>query len=171
MNCLTIKSINSELMHISGYASVFNNVDDQGDVILNGAFGEDISSNAKNVKLLWQHNPVKPLGVISLLQEDSYGLLMEAAINLKTWQGQEASELLKQGAVNSLSIGFHIKSAKRNSLGHREISALNLWEVSIVTFPANPKAQINYITKQEPKEYSQLHESLIYAIRRLQLIA
>ena len=154
MQKITIKSIATNFMSISGYASVFNILDKQGDLILNGAFGEDISTKASSVKFLWQHNPSNPIGVIKSLSVDSYGLFMEADINLSTNLGQEAAELVKQGALDSLSIGFISKEASFNQDGHREIKSIDLLEISIVTFPANPKAQINSIIPKQLELFS-----------------
>jgi len=149
MQKIIIKSMSSNVMSISGYASVFNNLDKQGDVILTGAFGVDINSKASEVKFLWQHNPSHPIGIIKSLHADSYGLFIEAEINLSTAQGREAEALLQQGALDSFSIGFLSKEAAFNKLGYREIKSLDLLEISIVTFPANPSAQIHFMNKKQ----------------------
>jgi len=137
-----VKSRRKDNTVISGYASVFGVIDTHNDLVVKGAF-----KNAKShkVKLLWQHDVTKPIGIISLLKEDEYGLLLEAEININTVAGAEAAELIKQKAVAGLSIGFSINSSDYNKEGSRVISDVELREISIVTFPANQHAEIQCI--------------------------
>jgi len=127
---------------IEGYASVFDIADNHNDMIVKGAFK---SSSSNRVKLLWQHDVTKPIGVITTLLEDGYGLKLEAEINNKTALGAEATALVKQGAVGGLSIGFSIKSSDFDKNGVRVIDDVDLAEISIVTFPANKHAEINNV--------------------------
>ena len=139
---LIIKSLKYDNTVIAGYASVFGVLDSQNDVIVKGAFK---SIEARNVKLLWQHDVTTPIGVIKSLSEDEYGLKIEAEINNKVGSGREASQLIKQKAICGLSIGFTINSSSYNEQGMRVISDVNLAEVSVVTFPANNQAEITYV--------------------------
>jgi HK97 family phage prohead protease len=131
---------------ISGYASVFGVLDSYNDIIVKGAFNK---VQGASVKLLWQHDALKPIGVIKSLYEDERGLKVEAEINNKISTGFEAAELVKQQAVKGLSIGFTIKSFDYNELGQRVISEVNLMEISIVTFPANNLAEIQQFKNQD----------------------
>lgn len=131
---LIIKSSTDNSVVISGYASVYNISDQHNDLIVKGAFA---SANHSHIKFLWQHDWQKPIGVIKSLIEDDYGLKVEAVINNKIEKGKEAIELVRQGAVDSLSVGFNIKIANYNNLNQRVITEAELIEVSIVTFPAN----------------------------------
>jgi HK97 family phage prohead protease len=140
---LEVKSSSEDHVHIAGYASVFGEIDSYKDVVLRGAFAG--VSSPRDVKFLWQHDMTKPIGVVTNLFEDEHGLYVEATINNETQQGREAVSLVKQGALNGLSIGYHSKEASYNSSGLREITDADLWEISLVTFPANAKAQINSI--------------------------
>ncbi|MBP7190060.1 MAG: HK97 family phage prohead protease [Rickettsiaceae bacterium] len=140
---LVVKSATSDYVIIGGYASVFGVVDSHNDIVVKGAF-QGLCS-AENIKLLWQHDTAKPIGLITSAIEDDYGLYVEATINISTQQGREAFSLIKQGAVTSFSIGFTVEKANHNASGTREILSAKLWEVSIVTFPANSHAQINHI--------------------------
>ncbi len=142
---LVIKSVTDNSIVISGYASVYNISDQHNDLIAKGAFA---SANHSFIKFLWQHDWQQPIGVIKSLAEDDYGLKVEAIINNKIEKGKEAIELVRQGAVDSLSIGFNIKQANYNNLNQRIITEAELIEVSIVTFPANYHAKISHITKQ-----------------------
>lgn len=144
MQNLIIKSSTDNSVVISGYASVYNISDQHNDLIVKGAFA---SANHSHIKFLWQHNWQKPIGVIKSLIEDNYGLKVEAVINNKIEKGKEAIELVHQGAVDSLSVGFNIKIANYNSLNQRVITEAELIEVTIVTFPANYCAKISHITK------------------------
>ncbi len=146
INKIEIKSPKTSSL-IAGYASVFNNKDAQGDIILAGAFGQSISEKAKDIKFLWQHNPYKPIGIIKKVQQDYYGLYVEAEFNAVIPIANQAIALIKQGALNGLSIGFKANKTRYNDKGEREILSLTLFEISIVTFPANSKAQIGFITK------------------------
>lgn len=142
---IIIKSATDNSVIISGYASVYNVADLHNDVIIKGAFS---SADRISTRLLWQHDWQKPIGVIKSLTEDNYGLKIEAVINNKIETGKEAIELVRQGAVDGLSIGFNIKLSNYNNLNQRVITKAELVEVSIVTFPANHHAKIAYITKQ-----------------------
>lgn len=137
-----VKSKKKDNTVISGYASVFGIIDKHNDVVKKGAFK---NSESHKVKLLWQHDSTKPIGVINFLKEDEYGLLLEAEINNNTVAGAEASELIKQKAVAGLSIGFSINSSDYNKEGSRVINDVELQEISIVTFPANQHAEIQHV--------------------------
>jgi hypothetical protein len=160
-----IKSSKPDNTVIIGYASVFEVTDNQNDIISKGAFK---NSESHNVKLLWQHDVTKPIGVIKYLAEDDYGLKIEAEINNKTLLGAEASALIKQKAVSGLSIGFTIKSSDYNLQGLRVIDEVELMEISIVTFPANSMAGISQI-KQQAMD-STLLDELEQLVRQLEKI-
>lgn len=160
-----IKSSKTDNTMIVGYASVFEVADSQNDIISKGAFKNSASDK---VRLLWQHDVTKPIGVIKLLEEDEYGLKIEAEINNKTVLGAEAAALIKQKAVSGLSIGFNIKSSDYNSKGTRIIDDVELMEVSIVTFPANIMAGISQV-KQQIFNSASLKE-LVYLVKQLERI-
>lgn len=129
-----------------GYASTFGNVDEVGDIIEAGAFSKSIQergpSGTKQIKVLWQH--YEPLGMPIVMQEDSKGLYVEAKIS-KTRLGDEALELMRDGVVDRMSIGFSIPSGKAvwdEALGVRKIKEVKLFEFSPVTFPANEMAVV-----------------------------
>lgn len=159
---LTIKSDNGTSI-IEGYASVFQIADNHNDIIAPGAFKNSINND---VKLLWQHDVTKPIGVVTGMQEDQYGLKVEAEINIQTKEGSDARHLVKQGAVSGLSIGFEIKEYSYNQDGYRVIHDLNLMEISIVTFPANNMAMINQI-KSSDYQYQKAINNLEQLITQL----
>jgi hypothetical protein len=132
-----------------GYASIFNNVDSQRDRVHKGAFSASIKKRDKPVQLLWQHEWEKPIGVITSLFEDARGLYMKGKLLLEVAQAREAYALLKAGVVRGLSIGYSVKRSRRSpDSGIRELLELNLWEISLVTLPANEAAQVTVVKSQ-----------------------
>jgi HK97 family phage prohead protease len=98
------------------------------------------------VQLLWQHQWDKPIGVITSLFEDARGLYMKGKLLLEVEQAREAYALLKAGVVRGLSIGYSVKRSRRSpDSGIRELLDLNLWEISLVTQPANEAAQVTVV--------------------------
>ena len=138
---------------IKGYASIFNNTDHHGDIIQPGAFKQSIIKHDQNnnIKLLWQHNHNEPIGKIDFLKEDNIGLTIIATIYNTLHKGCEVIELIKKGIVNGLSIGFKILDHHYDSDSNRIISKADLWEVSIVTFPANEHAYIRSKSKENAR--------------------
>lgn len=122
-----------------GYASVFNIEDSHSDIILPGAFRDTLD---RKIKLLWQHDPTLPIGNVLGLKEDTKGLYIEAKLNLKTSLGKEAYELLKEGNVDGLSIGFVVQDYYYDKFGRRCIASLDLYEISVVTFPSNEESKV-----------------------------
>ena len=141
-----------------GYASVFNVVDYAGDVILPNAFS---GRNYKNIKLLWQHEHKTPIGIIDEIYEDEKGLFVSGRIFLALEKGREAHILIQNQVTDHLSVGYQvIDSYYKDNI--RYITKVNLWEISIVTFPANKLAEITNI-----KEIQQLNDGLTKAINTL----
>ncbi|WP_448605696.1 HK97 family phage prohead protease [Neorickettsia risticii] len=127
-----------------GYASVFDVVDEQGDIISSGAF--DLT---KCVPLLWQHRQDQPIGKVLEMQETEKGLYLKGHIIMEVNQGYEAYKLLKAGVLNGLSIGYIPKKYKMDKhTGARIMTAVKLIEVSLVTFPANKYARISSVKSQ-----------------------
>lgn len=124
----------------SGYASTWDK-DRGGDIILRGAFAKTLSERADRVKVLWQHSD--PIGKPKAMREDDKGLFVEAHIS-KTSLGDEALELMRDGVVDQMSIGYSIPAGKSDidEDGTRVIKELKLYEFSAVTFPMNEAAII-----------------------------
>lgn len=142
-----VKSIGDEDGVFTGYASVFDVEDNYGDVVVSGAFRRSLSRKRKRpVAMLWQHRSDDPIGVWERMEEDDHGLIAEGRLALKTQRGSEAYELLKMGAINGLSIGFNpIKWEIDKSTGKRKLLDIDLWETSLVTFPANSAAIVGQV--------------------------
>ncbi len=131
--------------YITGYASVFDNVDRQRDVILAGAFNNAVAE-PKNVKLLWQHDVTQPIGRIEYLEEDNHGLYVEARLLLDVQKAKEAYALLSGGAIGGLSIGYNVNDSVLDyDTGIRLIRSVELYEISLVTFPANEMACVEKV--------------------------
>ena len=133
----------------SGYASVFDIEDHYGDIIAPGAFKKSLSALKKKKRtpaMLWQHKTDEPIGVWTDFQEDDSGLLASGQLVLDTQRGAEAYALLKAGAITGLSIGFNAVNSKVDKdSGKRILTEIDLWETSLVTFPANEKARIGSV--------------------------
>lgn len=131
---------------IEGYGSVFDVVDAYSDAIAKGAFKESLRAHKAEgtmPAMLWQHDPTEPIGVWTDMVEDDRGLRVVGKLALETVRGREAHALLKMGALNGLSIGFRSKKWTYDTDSDtRTLTEVELWEVSLVTFPANDKARI-----------------------------
>ena len=136
---------------IEGYASVFGVVDSQGDVVEPGAFVDSLVKNqrtGRKVKMLWQHDPHQPIGVWDDHAEDSKGLWVKGRLLIdQSPKAREAHGLLKEGALDGLSIGYRVVDAKpkEGKPGVRSLVKLDLVENSIVTFAANERARVEMV--------------------------
>ena len=129
-----------------GYASIFDTEDTMGDVIVSGAFSASLSEG-RTVKLLWQHRSDSPIGVVREIYEDEVGLYIKGQLILGAAKADEVYELIKNNAIDGLSIGFKIEEEFYDN-GVRYITKAKLWEVSIVTFPANRGSNITGIKSE-----------------------
>lgn len=131
---------------IEGYASLFNAVDHGGDMVAPGAYGESLAllaAEKRKVKMLWQHDPQAPIGVWDEVREDERGLHVKGRILEKVSRGREALELIAAGALDGLSIGYRTLKARKDAEGRRVLLKVELWEVSLVTFPMLPSATLS----------------------------
>lgn len=142
---------------VTGYFSKFNNVDADGDIIRPGAFTKTISeqgpdSKMPRIKHLLNHDPSLPLGKLTKLYEDSYGLAYESQVGSHEL-GEDFIKMIESGLITEHSIGFKI--IKRNQvqsyenylrnpeLGQFEITEIKLYEGSSLTaWGANPMTPI-----------------------------
>lgn len=134
---------------ISGYASVFNVRDGQGDVVCPGAFEKSLSEyrcKGSFPKMLWQHQPHTPIGRWTCLKEDDHGLYVEGEILLSLTKGREAYEMIKNHMIEGLSIGCQIVQSEKGSIaGEKALTEVRLVEISLVTFAANQEAKIHSV--------------------------
>ena len=134
---------------VEGYGSVFGVKDSYDDVIAAGAFARSLGehrSAGTMPAMLWQHDASEPIGIWTDMTEDSKGLKIKGRLALETSRGKEAHALLKMGALNGLSIGFVSKQwAYDKDTDVRTLTEVDLWEVSVCTFPANGKSRITNV--------------------------
>jgi uncharacterized protein len=143
---LDVKSVSDDGV-FEGYASLFNREDLGRDVILPGAFTDSLKKRtAANIKLLFQHNAAEPIGVWESLREDAKGLYARGRLLTSVARARETLALMRAGALDGLSIGFKTMSARRDTrTGIRRIAKVDLWEISIVTFPMLPDARVSTV--------------------------
>lgn len=134
-----------------GFGSVFNNVDFWNDIVLPGAFEKSIAR--KTPAMLWQHNSDEPIGVYTKVEERPKGLYVEGKLLIDgVARARELHALLTAGAVRGMSIGYHPVAweyQERNKERVRLLKEIDLWEISLVTFPANEKALVQDVKSME----------------------
>jgi len=132
---------------IKGYGSYFDKVDQQNDIITKGAFKKTLKAwelSGKKPKMLWQHQVQKPIGIWEHMLEDDYGLYVQGRLALGVQAADEAYILLQEGILDGLSIGFRtIEAVQDTQRKARLILDLDLLEISLVTFGANPLARVH----------------------------
>lgn len=130
---------------IEGYASIFGLIDQGGDAVAKGAFAASLArlkAKGDKVRMLWQHDPTKPIGVWDEITEDAQGLRVRGRLLPEVAQAREAAALIEAGAIDGLSIGYRTVRAERDAQGQRKLIEVDLWEVSLVTFPMLPEAKV-----------------------------
>ncbi|MFJ6023364.1 HK97 family phage prohead protease [Brevundimonas sp. NPDC092305] len=128
-------------LKIEGYASLWGVADLNGDVVARGAFAETLARiGAGGVKMLHQHEGRAPVGVWDEAVEDERGLFVRGQIMDWSAEARFARALARAGALDGLSIGFRSRKARRDGR-LRVLVEVELWEVSLVTFPMLPGAR------------------------------
>ncbi len=133
-------------MRFAGYAAIFDRVDRGGDIVRAGAFRRAVARGAEGVPLLWQHRPGQPIGRIESLAEDGRGLKVVGRLATGSAAGREAAALLRDRAVGGLSFGYRVREG--TSGNPRELTDLELVEVSLVTMPMQPKARVMVVEEE-----------------------
>ncbi len=131
-----------------GYASVFGNEDLGADIVARGAFARSLKERGVNgVKMLYEHDPCQPIGRWLDLIEDSHGLLAKGKLLLGVGKAKEVYDLLKEGVIDGLSIGYRVVKATsaRGSESVRTLEEVDLREISTVLFPMNEMAVIGAV--------------------------
>jgi uncharacterized protein len=153
-----------------GYASLFGVADLGKDLVVPGAFAECLARRGSaGVRMLWQHDPAEPIGRWLSLAGDGRGLRVRGRLNLAVARAREIHALMREGAIDGLSIGFRVERARTDRAGLRRLEKLDLWEISVVTFPMQPGARIAALSAHERPPTgatTERGESLVLAIRR-----
>jgi len=133
-----------ETGRFEGYAAIFDQVDQGGDIVLPGAFRKSLAGRGvAGIKLLWQHDPAEPIGGFDAIAEDVRGLHVRGQLLLDVQRAREALALLRIGAIDGLSIGYKtVASSIDAATGVRTLSEIDLWEISLVTFPMQDAARV-----------------------------
>lgn len=144
-----VKSLD-ETGEFSGYASVFDNKDSAGDVVRKGAFAKTLAEWAQKGRLppmLWQHERKNPIGYFSLMKEDDKGLYVEGKLLIDDIaQAKTAYALLKNKVLGGMSIGYRVENYDYDRVANVfNLTELKLFEVSLVTFPANERATVDSV--------------------------
>ncbi|MGO4915413.1 HK97 family phage prohead protease [Pseudogemmobacter sp. W21_MBD1_M6] len=135
----------SDGLVIEGYASFFGKADQGGDIVEAGAYTASLArlaAGGMRVKMLWQHDPAQPIGIWDEVREDGRGLYVKGRLLGDVARGREAAALIGAGAIDGLSIGYRTVRAQKDANGRRLLAELELWEVSLVTFPMLTEARI-----------------------------
>jgi len=143
---VSLENLNEEGA-FSGYASVFGEVDLGKDKVQRGASARSLREKGHGgVRMLFQHDPSDPIGTWQTIREDAHGLFVRGQITKSSKRGAEILELMRDGAVNGLSIGFRTRRSKLDrKTGVRTITDADLWEISVVTFPMLPQARVENV--------------------------
>lgn len=127
-----------------GYAALFGRVDLGRDLIAPGAFARSLAERGTGgVRMLFQHDPAEPIGTWTEIAEDARGLLVRGRLTLDVARAREVLALMRAGAIDGLSIGFRAVEGRTDPRSRvRRLTRIDLWEISIVTFPMQPEARI-----------------------------
>ncbi len=143
---LDFKGINED-GSFEGYASLFDKEDMGGDIVARGAFASSLKNRGPSgIRMLFQHDPGEPIGVWREIKEDVRGLFVRGQLLSQVAKSREILALMREGALDGLSIGFRTirgKSDRKN--GTRRLLEVDLWEISIVTFPMLQQARISSV--------------------------
>ena len=130
-------------LEVAGYASVFGQADGSGDAVAPGAFAAGLARRgARGIRMLFQHDAAEPVGVWDAIEEDRRGLFVRGRILSAGPRGRATAGLVRAGAVDGLSIGFRTVRSTPRPGGGRTLKEIDLWEVSIVTFPMLASARL-----------------------------
>lgn len=144
---LTVKSV-SDTGEFEGYGSVFGVKDSYADIVMPGAFSASLArwqEKGRHPALLWQHNMSEPIGIYTEIREDDVGLVVKGRLLIDADPlAKRAHAHMKAGSLSGLSIGYMLKDydydSEKDAFLLKEI---DLWEISLVTFPANDEARIS----------------------------
>lgn len=153
----------------TGHAAVFGVEDLAHDVVEPGAFAASLARRgAEGVKMLWHHDPAEPIGRWLEIREDGRGLFVRGRLLPEIARAREALTLMRAGVLDGLSIGFRTVVGRRDrASGIRRLKAVDLWEISIVTFPMQPDARVARLEAASARRPAPLTETdLAATIRR-----
>lgn len=136
---------------IEGYASLFGEIDQARDMVMPGAFARTLAARGvRRIPMLFQHDPAEPVGVWLELREDFRGLFARGKLIPDVARAGELLALLRAGTADGLSIGFKtVKGRTDPKTRVRKLYDVELWEISLVTFPLLSSARVHAV-KEKP---------------------
>jgi HK97 family phage prohead protease len=142
----------------TGYASLFGKRDGSGDIVMPGAFIDSLRKRGvENIRMLFQHSPSEPVGTWLDIHEDECGLFVRGRLDKNVQRGRELFSLLENGGLDGLSIGFKTVAAKQDRFTKsRHLMSVDLWEISLVTFPMLEGARVSAVKSRAEKLFSAL---------------
>ena len=148
---LTVSTLRTEGA-FEGYASLFNEVDSAKDTVAPGAFVASLKARRPaQIKMLFQHDPKEIVGVWDEIFEDQKGLKVKGRLLTNLQRGAELHSLMQEGALDGLSIGFRAAASRTDTkTGIRHIARIDLFEISLVTFPMLNSARIGSVKSGKP---------------------
>lgn len=155
MKLFQIKAVEELLDYqFEGYLSTYGNVDSYGDIMVKGCFDESIKKKP-TVPMLWNHNTNSVIGKLEL-HGDNKGVVARGFLNLKDEKAQNILDLLRMGALDSMSVGFMIIDSEpidpNRPFGGVKFTKATIVEGSVVTVPANDQALIQNVKSFETDE-------------------
>lgn len=174
----SIKDVDAKTGTVTGYFSVFGNVDSDGDIVMPGAFTRTLNNNYKRIKHLNQHNPTEPLSATKkdnlVVKEDAHGLYFESKIS-QTSYGKNVIQLYQDGVLDEHSIGYEVVRSRDSDtqtterwgqkVPVKELHELKLWEGSTVTWGANAKAGTESVKSMTPAQIIEKQQLILRAIK------
>jgi Escherichia/Staphylococcus phage prohead protease len=138
---------------VEGYASLFGEVDQARDMVMPGAFRETLKARGlRKIPMLFQHDPSEPIGIWLDLKEDFRGLKARGRLIPDVARARELLSLIKAGAIDGLSIGYRtVRGQIDPKTRVRRLYQVDLWEISIVTFPLLNGARVSAVKETPPK--------------------
>jgi HK97 family phage prohead protease len=133
-------------LRFAGYAALFGKRDAVHDAIRPGAFARTLGGRSERLPLYWQHRPAQRIGWIEHVREDGRGLRVIATLDR---DDGVAAMALKRRAVTGLSFGYRARLASPTPEG-RDLIAIDLIEVSLVTHPLQHRARVHWISPVDP---------------------
>lgn len=127
-------------LRLAGYAALFGIPDADRDTILPGAFAATLAARTEKLPLYWQHRPGQRIGWVETAREDAKGLRVIATLD----SGTRPGELLAAREVSGLSFGYRAADFRLTPRG-RELAAVELFEVSLVTHPLQHGARVHFV--------------------------
>jgi uncharacterized protein len=161
-----------ECFIVSGYASVFGNLDRTGDIMMPGAFTKSLKDRgADQICFLWNHDTKEaPIGALVDLHENKRGLWFKAEMPKDdTFVSGRVMPQLRRKGLKGVSIGYQAREKERRSSdGARLLKRVDLFEISLTSMPANPLAEIETVSKSfTPATHNDVERTLDEVAREL----